>query len=131
MTELAAVDSGPERLKLDEHEILPRVMPAGWMMDNILPGRRYRRTDGFTVLASVQRQRDGQRWLHVSFSRPDRLPSWEELKEVKQIFIGRERTAIQVIPRDSEYVNVHPYCLHLWTCLDSEVVPDFAVSGLI
>lgn len=31
----------------------------------------------------------------------------------------------------SRHVNKHPYCLHLWRCLDGDVVPDFTRGGLI
>lgn len=24
-----------------------------------------------------------------------------------------------------KHVNKHPYCLHLWSCLDGPVLPDF------
>lgn len=83
------------------------------------------------VLCSASVESDGRRWMHVSCSRRNRLPSWEELRMVKDAFIGRERRAIQVLPPDSEYVNTHSFVLHLWSCLDVEVLPDFRRSGQI
>jgi hypothetical protein len=45
---------------------------------------------------------------------------------VKRIFLGRERQALQVLPRESEYVNVNPHVLHLWSALDRpDWLPDF------
>jgi hypothetical protein len=55
------------------------------------------------------------KWLHVSVSRRDRLPNWEEVARVKKVFIGEERAAVHVIPKSSDHVNLHEFCLHLWS----------------
>lgn len=34
-------------------------------------------------------------------------------------------TALQVLPPRAKHVNIHPFCLHLWCCLDGDVTPDF------
>ncbi len=84
-----------------------------------------------TVICSARPEADGKRWMHVSCSRPSRLPSWDDLRLVKDTFIGRERKALQVLPPQSEYVNCHPYVLHLWACLDGDPLPDFRRNGTI
>jgi hypothetical protein len=33
---------------------------------------------------------------------------------VKDMFFEPEEVVVQYHPRHSEYVNRHPYCLHLW-----------------
>lgn len=53
-------------------------------------------------------------WEHVSVSRKNRCPTWEEMCAVKDMFFEKEECAIQYHPRESEYVNNHPYCLHIW-----------------
>ncbi len=80
---------------------------------------------GLRAIVTVAKESDGKRWMHVSLSRPDRLPTWEDLKLVKSTLIGKDKLAIQVLPPEAEYVNTHPYCLHLWHCLDGRAVPDF------
>lgn len=55
------------------------------------------------------------KWLHVSVSRSDRLPNWDELSLVKKVFIGEDRAAVHVLPKASDYVNLHEFCLHLWS----------------
>ena len=57
---------------------------------------------------------DGGGWEHVSVSRRDRTPTWEEMAQVKSLFWGEEDYVVQIHPPRSEYVNNHPYCLHLW-----------------
>lgn len=66
----------------------------------------------------------GADWDHVSVSmritKDDkeymlpRCPTWEEMCYIKELFFEDEETVIQIHPPKSEYVNCHPYCLHLW-----------------
>ena len=53
-------------------------------------------------------------WDHVSVSAPGRCPTWEEMCWVKDKFWDAEDTVIQFHPPRSQYVNHHPYTLHLW-----------------
>ena len=57
---------------------------------------------------------DGLGWEHVSVSRQDRCPTWDEMCQVKDIFWDADDCVIQYHPPESEYVNNHPNCLHLW-----------------
>lgn len=56
----------------------------------------------------------GGGWDHVSVSFPNRCPTWEEMREAKRMFFRPEETAWEYHPMESEYVNNHPYCLHIW-----------------
>ena len=62
----------------------------------------------------------GGGWEHVSVSLKNRCPTWEEMCTVKDIFWGDEECVVQYHPPKSEYVNTHPYCLHLWKKIGSE-----------
>ncbi len=64
------------------------------------------------VLAAIASDREG--WEHVSVSLPSRCPTWEEMSFVKNLFWGEEDFVVQMHPPKSDYVNCHPYCLHLW-----------------
>ena len=57
---------------------------------------------------------EDERWEHVSVSCPGRIPTWEEMCAIKNIFWDEEETVIQFHPKKSEYVNTNPNCLHLW-----------------
>jgi len=67
----------------------------------------------FRVVAST-----GGGWDHVSVSpgNPNRkkCPTWDEMCAIKDMFFEKEEVAVQYHPAESEYVNNHPYCLHLW-----------------
>lgn len=93
------------------------------------PGVHFvRYADPLTVVVSGRTEADGKKWIHVSASHPNRPPTWATMCVVKERFLG-DRRAIQVhVPRD-QWVNLHPYCLHLWCCLDGDGLPDFRVVG--
>lgn len=110
-------------------ERLPRVLPAGWKQ--VGPNVYRSIHERLSAILSVEREQDGKRWLHVSLAHASRLPTWDELRRVKLWLMGPEARALSVLPPESEYVNVHPYCLHLWQCLDGDVIPDFRIDGQI
>jgi len=111
---------------LEPDTFLPRVLPAGLrLLQRGDDGASYEAIDGLRVIVSAATEQDGRRWLHLSASRAGKLPTWEDLKWVKRVFVGPNRQAIQVLPRDKDYVNLHPHVLHLWACLDGDVLPDF------
>ena len=53
-------------------------------------------------------------WDHVSVHVEGRCPTWKELCFIKDLFWKPEETVIQYHPPKSEYVNNHPFVLHLW-----------------
>lgn len=53
-------------------------------------------------------------WEHVSVSLRRRCPTWEEMCRVKALFWDDEDCVMQLHPPKSEWVNNHPYCLHMW-----------------
>ena len=53
-------------------------------------------------------------WEHVSVSRRNKTPTWEDMCLVKDLFWGPEETVLQFHPPRSRYYNFHPYVLHLW-----------------
>jgi len=48
---------------------------------------------------------DGLGWEHVSVSRKDRPPSWDEMCQIKALFWDDEDCVLQYHPPRSEYVN--------------------------
>lgn len=62
-------------------------------------------------------------WEHVSVSladHPDKCPTWPEMCDAKALFWGPEEVVVQFHPRESEYVNFHGGCLHLWRLVGVE-----------
>lgn len=74
---------------------------------------------------------DGMGWEHVSVSRRDRCPTWDEMCQVKALFWSDEDCVVQFHPPKRDYVNNHPYCLHLWRLQGGEFPrPDSILVGL-
>ena len=63
---------------------------------------------------------DGEGWEHVSVhayrdeGRKQRTPTWKEMVYCKDLFWDGEDVVMQLHPRKSQYINCHPFTLHLW-----------------
>lgn len=60
---------------------------------------------------------DNERGMeHVSVSprKKLRVPTWNDMCVLKDIFFGCEEEVYQIHPKASEYVNIRENCLHLW-----------------
>ena len=68
---------------------------------------------------------NGGGWDHVSVSPCSRTrktcPTWEEMCAIKDMFFDDNEIVIQYHPAKEDYVNDHPYCLHLWRPQHQEV----------
>ena len=66
---------------------------------------------------------DAGHWLHLSVSRPTRLPTWADLVKVRDELGYADRSFVQLLPPARAWLNVHSYCLHLFSRLDADTVP--------
>jgi hypothetical protein len=95
---------------IDVLQALPRVS-----IKNIAP-------DGFAGFIMMPNEKRllafiaswGGGWDHVSVSYTHRCPTWEEMQRVKEMFYADDEVVVQYHPASDQYVNNHPYCLHLW-----------------
>jgi len=71
----------------------------------------------FNIMAS-----DQLGWEHVSVSidKP-RCPSWDEMCRIKELFWDDTDTVLQYHPSKDQYVNNHPFVLHLWRPTDQAI----------
>lgn len=72
----------------------------------------------------------GLDWEHVSVSWPSRTPTWKEMCAVKRHFWLSNEVVVQYHPAEGEYINCHPYCLHLWrpTTGNLPMPPSFMIG---
>lgn len=117
----------------------PKHLPDGWTRDfraeQMSEGQMaaWVHRDGRSVILTAGLQPDGRWWLHVSVARPDRMPTYADLQDLKAFWIGGDLQALQVFPPRAKHVNIHRFCLHLWACLDpaGDGLPDFGRAGTI
>lgn len=122
---------------------LSRVPPSWSVLRRVESGAYFKR-GSLQVGYTVQRYGTSDVWCHVSVCgrrgqsagpfdpRHDAtyyLPGFEELKRVKNDFIGPDRWAYQVFPSEKDYVNHHPCVLHLYALMDGKpALPDFTMG---
>jgi hypothetical protein len=51
--------------------------------------------------------------LHVSLSYRRRDPFWSEIKAAREAFFPPSIDVMMMLPRESDYVNLHPHTFHL------------------
>ena len=101
-----------------------------------------RRGDGYSARVGQLRfivsdavEEDGRVWRHASVSRTDRqMPTYDDLRLLKECTIGAARTAIQVFPPADRHIDIAGRAdpaiqvLHLWSP-ETDFLPDFARAG--
>ena len=86
------------------------------------------------IVAIASQGSDEVPWEHVSARvtthKGDRLPTWAEMCWLKDQFWDEEECVVQFHPPRSDYVNNHPFVLHLWKPLAVEMPrpPSIAVG---
>lgn len=65
----------------------------------------------------------GEPWDHVSVSVRDegRCPTWDEMRQIKDLFFDDDETVVQYHPAKGQYINHHNTCLHLWRPTQSQI----------
>lgn len=122
-----------ERIKDRQPLPCPTIgLPAGWrfLMKHEEGFFAYNDARELKVGVSECIEKDGRRWRHVSASKPKRVPNYEEMCLVKNIFVGEEVEAYQVGAPKSRHVNIHKTCLHWFAPMDGAALPDFSMGGL-
>lgn len=64
-----------------------------------------------------------QGWEHVTVAGNHKVPDWELMCKIKDIFWSEEECCIEYHPRKSQYINNNEYCLHIWRPVD-EMLPE-------
>jgi hypothetical protein len=81
-----------------------------------------RRQEGARERLERLSKRDGDKLNAAEF---DQKQAYRVMKACRDLFVGKERKAVQVLPPASEYVNIHPHCLHLYAAIEHDPLPDF------
>lgn len=99
----AAVSNPDRRREMREVAIPPNVAAL------LEPGSRAYWMSGCRIIVSQQKAG----W-HLSISKPSKLPSWEEVRDARYALVPDETTMALLLPSQSEYVNLHEFCLQMY-----------------
>jgi hypothetical protein len=66
---------------------------------------------------------DGMGFRHLSISNAQRkmLPDWKIMCRVKEAFWADSAWCVQYMPAKDDYINDHPFTLHIWEPIDQEL----------
>jgi hypothetical protein len=66
---------------------------------------------------------DGMGWRHLSASNAYKkmLPPWSVMCRLKEAFWGDQDWVVQFHPAKDDWINDHPFVLHLWQPLNEEL----------
>ncbi len=79
----------------------------------------YKGQHGIQVIESTDNTPKWGNLKHVSISKIDKYPSWDEILSVKLELFGDRKDAVMIIPKRENYVNIHNNCFHLWEAPES------------
>ena len=69
-------------------------------------------------------------WEHLSVSFKNKIPSWEVMNEMKEMFWRDDEDAFQYHPIKENYINNNEYTLHIWRPLETNIpVPPHILVG--
>lgn len=108
---------------------IPAIIPAGWRLEVSFTPTQMRAAKGGLIgappiliaIAGIE-VHDGHDWVHLSVSRPGSEPTWKDLVDARDIFLGPETQAFQALPPRSEYYEGPPglpvVVHHVWAFAD-------------
>lgn len=100
---------------------------------------QYRADDGFKATIAMPTWTGsvicshGAGWNHVSVSpfKKNIMPSYNDMRMIKDIFWNEDEVAIHIFPAKADYVNNVENCLHLWESYHKEQpLPPSCLVGI-
>lgn len=93
---------------------VPLLAGVARLNDWVRDAHSYRGPNELSVLVTLD---DTPKWgplRHVSIAYARKDPSWAEIKRVRALFFAVDQDVMMVLPRASDYVNLHEHAFHLW-----------------
>lgn len=71
-----------------------------------------------------------QGWEHLGVSFKNKIPSWECMQEMKEMFFNDDEECFQLHPKADNYVNNNEYTLHIWRPVEGmkQIPPSILVG---
>lgn len=87
--------------------------------------RSYKQSDKALVSATIVNG-----WEHLGVSFKNKIPSWECMNEMKEMFFEDDEECFQMHPKKDNYVNNNEYTLHIWRPIEGmkQIPPSILVG---
>ena len=92
-------------------------------MGSVMSGIISLREGGFCTCV-WGRNEDGFEHVSISPTKVYKMPSWNDMAQLKDIFFYPEEEAYQIMPKKSQYVNLKNNCLHIWRPVNGLTLND-------
>ncbi len=95
--------------------------PEPLIVDNLLNGPAFYTQGGAKIiLAREPAGKDGAMLWHLSISRPNRHPSWDDIKAARYRLLPHNLDFAVLLPPPGDYVNVpeQDHVFHVWEIVD-------------
>lgn len=87
--------------------------------------RSYKQSDKALVNATIING-----WEHLGVSFKNKIPSWECMQEMKEMFFTDDEECFQMHPKADNYVNNNEYTLHIWRPIEGmKQIPPSVLVG--
>ena len=87
--------------------------------------RSFKQSDKALVNATII-----QGWEHLGVSFKNKIPSWECMQEMKELFFKDDEECFQIHPKADNYVNNNEYTLHIWRPVEGmKQIPPSVLVG--
>lgn len=92
--------------------------PAGLepLKGNVSGMAAFRGPNGLHVIVTIDNTFKFGALLHTSISHHKRDPYWHEIKAMREAFFPPDVDAMIMLPRASDYVNLHEHAFHVVQC---------------
>jgi hypothetical protein len=87
-------------------------IPALFQSGSYVYNKAFER-DGCLIWVTRDRHADNTVHWHMSISRRDRYPSWNEIRDARYELLPDNITMAMLLPPKDQYVDLHPNCFHL------------------
>lgn len=77
-------------------------------------------TDPITRKDYIVKFTQGFGWEHLSVSTRNKIPDWDVMCKLKEIFWRDDECCVEFHPKKEDYVNNHETCLHIWKQIGKE-----------
>jgi hypothetical protein len=106
----------------------PDALIQEWAAAGMTSVERYQTRSGLVALVSRDPiPHGGDRW-HISVTHVSRVPTWSELTDAAHE-LRPGVVFVLGLPPKSWWINIHPYCLHLYETRDQPLIEQWRFEG--